>query len=383
MKTIERSSRCSTVPYWPTRALGEPGGVGVDEDRRDLVALAELPGRAVAVGARIELRGHAEVALAAGREAHVAAHAVEPERAHVVAVVVAADHVPVAAHEVQAVGVDRAHGLLVGGDRPVAEDHGALLGDRRLELLQAHRDLGREAAPEQVHGDLGRGVVGRVRAPEREILEGQAQRLGVGELPVEQVHGGRQRGQLGVVQLERRQEVVLLQQAVELLAREVVALRLERHAEREQLAAVRVEAPREGLVRHLGVALDGLFDVARRGRAALGHEVCDERELAHELVGVRCHKTQESMRGWGLRRTPRRPIFGPYHSRDDARAGGPGATRAALSTMSPWHRAACRSWAPPSWPAPSPARCRWARPRAPALHPSHPTRPGGRPAPAC
>ena len=62
-----------------------------------LLALAELPRRAVAVGARIELRRHAEVALAAGREAHVAAHAVEPERAHVVAVVIAADHVPVTA----------------------------------------------------------------------------------------------------------------------------------------------------------------------------------------------------------------------------------------------------------------------------------------------
>ena len=73
-----------------------------------LVDLAQLPVGAVAVGARVELGRDAEVALAAGREAHVAAHAVEPEGAHVVAVVVAPDHVPVAAHEIQAVGVDRA-----------------------------------------------------------------------------------------------------------------------------------------------------------------------------------------------------------------------------------------------------------------------------------
>ena len=205
-------------------------------------------------------------------------------------------------------------GLLVGGDRPVAEDDRALLRDRRLELLQPHRDLGREAAAEQAHGDLGRGVVGRVGAAEREVLERQPQRLGVCELPVEQVHGRRERRELGVVEVERRQEVVLLQQRVELLAREVVALRLERHAEGEQLAAVGVETAREGLVGHLGVALDSLFHVARRGRAPLGHQVRDERELAHELVGVRCHRRQESMRGTGTPRGRRGPDSGPSHS---------------------------------------------------------------------
>ena len=298
-------------PVLADGALDQPGGLGLDQDRRQLVALAELPGRAAAVGARVELGWYAEVALAAGREAHVAAHAVEPEGAHVVAVVVAPDHVPVAAHEIQAVGVDRAHGLRVGGDRPVAEDHGALLGDGGLELLQPHRDLGGESAPEQPQGDLGRGVVGRVRAAQREVLQRQAQRLRVRELAVQQVHGGRQRGELGVVEVERGQEVVLLQQPVELLAGEVVALGLERHAQREQLAAIGVEAAREGLVRHLRVALDGLLDVARRGRAPLGHEVRDERELAHELVGVGGHRTQESMRGASPRRLTRRPNFGP------------------------------------------------------------------------
>ncbi len=298
-------------PVLADGALDQPGGVGLDQDRRLLVAVAELPRGAVAVGARVELRGHAEVALAAGREAHVAAHAVEAEGAHVVAVVVAPDHVPVTAHEVEAVGIDRARGLLVGGDRPVAEDDGALLRDRRLELLQPNGDLRGEAAAQQPHGHFRRGVVGGVGAAECEVLEREAQRLGIGELAVQQVHGGRERGQLGVAEVEAGQEVVLLQERVQLLAREVVALRLQRHAEREQLAAIGVEAAREGLVRHLRVALDGLFDVASGGGAPLGHQVRHERELTYEFVGVGCHGSQESMRGPGAQRLPGRRNLGP------------------------------------------------------------------------
>ena len=372
-------------PVLADGALDQPGGVGLDQDRRLLVALAELPRGAVAVGARVELGRHAEVALAAGREAHVAAHAVEPEGAHVVAVVIAPDHVPVAAHEVEAVGVDRPCRLLVGGDRPVAEDDGALLRDGGLELLQPQRDLGREAAPEQPHGHLGRGVVRRVRAAEREVLERQPQRLGVGELAVEQVHGGRERRELGVAEVEARQEVVLLQERVELLAREVVALRLQRHAEREQLAAVGVEAAREGLVRHLRVALDGLLDVARGRGAPLGHQVRDERELADELVGVGCHGGQESMRGEGPWRLPRMRNFGPSRPCDDEprdlRCAG--CARGARSTMRAWHRAACRPCAPSVasvrglWCARGPAALPGPRPRA------RPIPPGGRPTHAC
>ena len=199
VKSSERSSRCSIVPYGRSERSISQAASGSIEDRRELVALAELPGGAVAVGARVELGRHAEVALAPRREAHVAAHAVEAERAHVVAVVVAADHVPLPAHEVEAVRVDRAQRLLVGRDRPVAEDDGALLRDRGLELLQPDRDLGGEAAPEQAHGDLGRHVVGRVRAAECEVLEREPQRLRIGELAVEQVHGGRERRELRVV----------------------------------------------------------------------------------------------------------------------------------------------------------------------------------------
>src|SRR6476469_979621 len=315
-------------PVLADGALDQPGRVRLDEDGRLLVALAQLPLGAVAVGARVELRRHAEVALAAGREAHVAAHAVEAEGADVVAVWVAADDIPLAAHEVEAVGIDRTRGLLVGGDRPVAEDHGALLRDGRLELLQTNRDLRREATAQQAHRHFRGGVVGGVRAAEREVLEGEAQRLGVGELAVEQMHRGRERGELGIRQVEAGQEVVLLQERIQLLAGEVVALRLQWHAESEQLAAIGIEAARECLVRHFRVALDGLLDVASGGGAPLRHQVRHERELTYEFVGVGCHGSQESMRGPGAQRLPGRRKFGRYRSCDAATARG--APRGAL-----------------------------------------------------
>ena len=91
---------------------------------------------------------------------------------------------------------------------------------------------------------------------EREVLQREPQRLGVGELALEQVEAGLQRRELVVGQLERRQEVALGAHAVELLAGVLVPLGVERDAEREQLRAVGVEPAREGLVRHLLVALD-------------------------------------------------------------------------------------------------------------------------------
>ena len=54
----------------------------------------------------------------------------------------------------------------------------------------------------------------------------------------------------------------------------------------DQLRAVGVEAPRERLVGHLGVALDVRFHVAGRQRAPFRHEERHQRELADELVGV-------------------------------------------------------------------------------------------------
>ena len=114
------------------------------------------------------------------------------------------------------------------------------------------------------------------RPAEGEVLEREAERLRVGELALEEIETGLERGELLVGQLERRQEVALGAQAVELLARELVALGVERDPEREQLGPVGVEASGERLVRHLLVALDVLLDVAGGQRPALGHQEGDE-----------------------------------------------------------------------------------------------------------
>src|SRR6185437_1053081 len=135
---------------------------------------------------------------------------------------------------------------------------------------------------------LGRRLA-EARASEREILEREPQRLGVRELPLEEVEGGLQRCELLVLELELREEVLLRAERVQLFAGELVALRLERDAEREQLSAVGVEAPCEGLVRHLGVALDVRLHVARCDRSSLRHQEGDERELPDQLVCVMRH----------------------------------------------------------------------------------------------
>src|SRR4029077_2729778 len=99
--------------------------------------------------------------------------------------------------------------------------------------------------------DAERGVGRRLREAgpaEREVLQREAQRLGVRELSLEQVERGLEGRELLVLELELRQEVLLRAQRVQLLAGELVALRLQRHAEREELRAVGVEAARERLV---------------------------------------------------------------------------------------------------------------------------------------
>src|SRR4029079_15521702 len=75
-------------------------------------------------------------------------------------------------------------------------------------------------------------------AAEREVLERKPQGLGIGELPFERVERRLQRGELVLVALELVEEVVLRAQRVQLLARELVALRVERNPERAELRAV-------------------------------------------------------------------------------------------------------------------------------------------------
>ncbi len=275
----------------PVRALDPPGGIARELDPRLADRLAHLPGRRRPVLRGIELLRQPEISLAAGRELDVAPDPEHLERPDRVTLVVAADDVPAALVRQERVGVDRALALDAACDRPVLELDRALLGDRRLELAQPPRELGRvvRIADLDALGDLGRRVE-EARPAEGEVLQCEAERLRVGELALEQIQARLQGGQLVVGELERRQEVVLGSQRVQLLAGELVPLRLQRHAQRQELRPVRVEAPRERFVRHLRVALDVLLDVTGGQRAAVRHQEGDQGELTNQLVGVVRHR---------------------------------------------------------------------------------------------
>ena len=176
--------------------------------------------------------------------------------------------------------------------------HRPLLRDRVLELREAAGRLGRVVGVEHLDaaGRLGRRL-DEAGPSEREVLQREAQRLRVRELPLEEIERGLERGELLVLELELGEEVLLGAEHVQLLARELVALRLQRHAEREELRAVGVEAPRERLVGHLGVALDVRLDVASGDRPALRHQIGDERELPDQLVGVVRHPLPHPTKG--------------------------------------------------------------------------------------
>ncbi len=205
-----------------------------------------------------------------------------------------ADDVPVAVVESKRVGVDRSLAGSGASWTPVAETNRSLLRDRRLELRQAARKLGRVVGRIDANalGRLGRRLP-EAGASEREVLEGQTQGFRVGELPLEVVEGGLERGKLVVVQLEPVEEVVLGAECVQLLSRELVALGLERDAEGRQLGTIGVETTRERLVGHLAVPLDVRLHVTRGEQAALRHQERDERELPDELVGVVRHAGRE------------------------------------------------------------------------------------------
>ena len=131
----------------------------------------------------------------------------------------------------------------------------------------------------------------RARAAPGELLEREPQRLGVGELAVEQAQRGLQRRQLGVGEGDRGEEEGLGRERVVLLLGEAVGGPVDRQvdAERVELGAVGVEAPRERVLGHVRVALDVAPDLRRRHRPPLGHQVGDQRQLADELLGVLRH----------------------------------------------------------------------------------------------
>ena len=147
-----------------------------------------------------------------------------------------------------------------------------------------------------------RALLGRdqgARAPPGDLLQGQAQRLGVGELAVEQLERGAQRGQLLVGEGDRRQMEVLRRQGVVLLLDQAVdrLLHRQRDAQRLELGAVGVEPAREGVLVHDAVALDVAPDLRSRHRPPLGHQIGDQRQLPDQLLGVLRHPPVNSSRG--------------------------------------------------------------------------------------
>jgi hypothetical protein len=140
-----------------------------------------------------------------------------------------------------------------------------------------------------------RALVGRAqraRPPPGDLLQGQAQRLGVGELAVQERERELQRRELLVGERDRRQVEVLRPQRVVLLLGDPVERPLDRELdpERVELRAVGVEAAGERVLVHAAVALDVAPDLERGDGPPLRHQVGDQRELADELLGVLRHR---------------------------------------------------------------------------------------------
>ena len=219
------------------RALDPPGGVAGDLDARLAGEVADLPRRPAAVLVDVEVGRRAEVALAPRGEADVAADARDAELLPPLVVEVLADDVPDAVVGEQRERVHRPLGERVARDRVVRELDRPLLRDRALELREPAGHLDGVVGVAHLDADGGlRRRLAEAGPAEREVLEREPQRLRVRELAVEQEERRLERGELVVAELELGQEVLLRAQRVQLLAGELVPLRVERHAERDSSA---------------------------------------------------------------------------------------------------------------------------------------------------
>jgi hypothetical protein len=195
----------------------------------------------------------------------------------------AADEIPLAGDQLQAVRVDDALELLVAGDGVVREADGLAFGDRGLQFGQ-HGRWGGRLGDDRQRRDLGVGD--EFRTPLGQAEQGQAQRLRVGEAVFKNDETRGQRGEFLAAQLHGWQVVGVRRQAVELRP---AAARLggDLDAEPDELGAVLVEAPFEGILGHGRVALDPAADLlgAHRLTAAREQEG-DQRQAPYQLVGV-------------------------------------------------------------------------------------------------
>ena len=256
--------------------------------------LPQLPVGAAAVVAAVEVLGRREVVLGLGRVADLALDPGEAEDAHRLALVRVADQIELAAAEDQVEGVDLALRGVAALHREVGELDRLAARDRGLDLRQALGEVAAAGARGHRHLDRGaRLALGeRVGMAPGDLLQGEAQRLGVGEAAVgEEQQRGRERGELGVVEGDRVEVEVLRRQRVELGLEEPLAglLHPELDAEALELGSVRVKAPRESVVVHVAIALDLTLDLESRDRPPLRHQERDQRELSNQLLSVLCH----------------------------------------------------------------------------------------------
>src|SRR4029077_5290016 len=166
-------------------ALDQPGDAIADEELRRAADLPQLPVGALSVVATVEVLWRGEVVLGLGRVADLALDAGEAEDADRVALVRVADQVELAGAEDEVEGVDLALLGLVALHRVVGELDRLAARDRGLDLGEALREI---AAPRRSgHRHLARrpiALADRVRVPPGALLQGESQRLGVGEAAV-------------------------------------------------------------------------------------------------------------------------------------------------------------------------------------------------------
>ena len=276
-------------PVRAVLALDVPGDVLGDLDLGDVDLIAELPRDPVRVPARVEVGRALEVVLGLGRVGDLPADPREPEDADVLALVRVADEIELAALEEQVIRIDAPQRGLVALHRVVLELDPLAAVDRGVDLRQPRAHL----AAARRRGDAEADRLARIRAQRRrttpgDLLQREPQRLGIGELAVQQRQRGLQRGALGVGEGDRREVERLGRERVVLLLGEAVRGLVDGQvdAERVELGPVRIKTPRERVLGHVRVALDVAADLRRRHRAALGHEIRDQRQLTDQLFRV-------------------------------------------------------------------------------------------------
>ncbi len=272
---FERSVGC-------VQPLDLPGDPSADTDPGGPLAGAELPLGTVGVRLRVKARRRtAEVAFDLCQVADLPFDPLDCERADVVAVVAATQQRELSAPVQDVQRVDGPCLDLVATSRRVLKHEGLAAKHGAFDLRQPR--LRGVVAGGALHGqaDGHRVAVGeRVGASPRQLLQREAQRLGVRELAVQQRQGQLHRGALTVAERDLGQVKRFAAQRVVLgFAGGRVDGPVDAHgdAERLQLEAVGVEAACERVFVHRCVAFDVAADRRRADGPPLGHQVGQQR----------------------------------------------------------------------------------------------------------